>query len=94
MVINKLKECIMWVRIKGVLYNLALVKSIDFNHRLKSIEIVFTSVITRPETSTQNGYYNDSAYIEFNEIEDAKAAYSHIIKTIDIPQLKQDDFHD
>ena len=79
----------MWVRIKGVLYNLALVRSIDFNHKLKSIEIFFTSVILRPDGS----YYNDNAYIEFNEFEDAEAAYSHIIKTIDIPQLKQDDFH-
>jgi len=80
----------MWVRIKGVLYNLSLVKSIDMNHKLKSIELSFTSIILRPD----GRYHHDSAYISFDELEDALLAYKHIIRTIDIPQLKNEDFHD
>ena len=80
----------MWVRIKGVLYNLSLVQSIDFNAKTHSIQLFFTGVV-----STTNGSYrNDTAWIEFDEAEDAKTAYKHIIKTIDIPQLKNEDFHD
>ena len=81
----------MWVRIKGILYNLSLVKSIDFNNRQHSIQLFFTSVIPNQYGP---GYKNDSAYISFDEAEDALLAYKHIIKTIDIPQLKQGDFHD
>ena len=80
----------MWVRIKGILYNLSLVQSIDFNAKTHSIQLFFTGVV-----STTNGSYrNDTAWIEFDEAEDALLAYKHIIKTIDIPQLKNEDFHD
>ena len=79
----------MWVRIKGILYNLSLVKSIYCNHRDNSIELLFTSVILRSDGS----YYNDNKYISFDNLEDALLAYKHIIKTIDIPQLKDEDFH-
>ena len=82
----------MWVRIKGVLYNLALVKSIDFDHVSHSIQLYFTAVI--PHNDPGGTYRSDSVYISFDELEDAKIAYKHIIKTIDIPQLKQEDFHD
>ena len=79
----------MWVRIKGILYNLSLVQSIDFNAKTHSIQLFFTGVV-----STTNGSYrNDTAWIEFDELEDALLAYKHIIRTIDIPQLKDDDFH-
>ena len=79
----------MWVRIKGILYNLSLVQSIDFNAKTHSIQLFFTGVV-----STTNGSYrNDTAWIEFDEAEDALLAYNHIIKTIDIPQLKNEDFH-
>jgi len=81
----------MWVRIKGILYNLSLVKSIDFNNRQHSIQLFFTSVIPNQYGP---GYKNDNAYISFDEAEDALLAYKHIIKTIDIPQLKNEDFHD
>jgi len=80
----------MWVRIKGVLYNLSLVQSIDFNAKSHSIQLFFTGVIPNQYGP---GYKNDSAYISFDEAEDALLAYKHIIKTIDIPQLKQEDFH-
>tara|TARA_Y100000310_G_scaffold166668_1_gene166370 strand:+ start:67 stop:321 length:255 start_codon:yes stop_codon:yes gene_type:complete len=80
----------MWVRIKGILYNLSLVKSIDFNNRQHSIQLFFTSVIPNQYGP---GYKNDSAYISFDEAEDALLAYKHIIKTIDIPQLQDSGFH-
>ena len=35
----------MWVRIKGVLYNLSLVQSIDFDNVSHSIQLYFTAVI-------------------------------------------------
>jgi hypothetical protein len=82
----------MWVRIKGILYNLSLVQSIDFNTKTFSIKLFFTGVI--PRENLTGTYRKDSTWIEFDELEDAMAAYKHIIKTIDIPQLKQDDFHD
>ena len=78
----------MWVRIKGVLYNLSLVRSIEFNAKSHSIQLFFTGVIPYA-----NNYRNDSAWIEFDNNEDALLAYKHIIKTIDIPQLKDEDFH-
>lgn len=81
----------MWVRIKGVLYNLSLVQSIEFNARTHSIRLVFTSVI--PRENLTGTYRNDSTYIEFDNNEDALLAYKHIVKTIDIPQLKDEDFH-
>jgi len=82
----------MWVRIKGVLYNLALVKSIDFDHVSHSIQLYFTAVI--PHNDPGGTYRSDSVYISFDELKDALLAYKHIIRTIDIPQLKQEDFHD
>ena len=81
----------MWVRIKGILYNLSLVQSIEFNARTHSIRLDFTSVI--PRENLTGTYRNDSTYIEFDNNEDALLAYKHIIKTIDIPQLKDEDFH-
>ena len=81
----------MWVRIKGILYNLSLVQSIEFNARTHSIRLVFTSVI--PRENLTGTYRNDSTYIEFDNNEDALLAYKHIVKTIDIPQLKDEDFH-
>ena len=81
----------MWVRIKGILYNLSLVQSIEFNARTHSIRLVFTSVI--PRENLTGTYRNDSTYIEFDNNEDALLAYKHIVKTIDIPQLKDDGFH-
>ena len=81
----------MWVRMKGVLYNLSLVQSIVFNAKTHSIKLIFTSVI--PRDNLTGTYRNDSSYIEFDEVEDALLAYKHIIKTIDIPQLKDNDFH-
>jgi len=85
-----IKGCIMWVRIKGVLYNLSLVRSIEFNARTHSIQLFFTGVVP----TTNGSYRNDTAWIEFDNNEDALLAYKHIIRTIDIPQLKQGDFHD
>tara|TARA_Y100000296_G_scaffold83131_1_gene113401 strand:- start:408 stop:650 length:243 start_codon:yes stop_codon:yes gene_type:complete len=79
----------MWVRIKGVLYNLSLVRSIEFNARTHSIQLFFTGVVP----TTNGSYRNDTAWIEFDNNEDALLAYKHIIRTIDIPQLKQEDFH-
>tara|TARA_R110000824_G_scaffold1171_1_gene6296 strand:- start:1133 stop:1378 length:246 start_codon:yes stop_codon:yes gene_type:complete len=78
----------MWVRIKSILYNLSLVQRIEFNARTHSIQLFFTGVVPYA-----NNYRNDSAWIEFDNNEDALLAYKHIIKTIDIPQLKHDDFH-
>jgi len=80
----------MWVRIKGVLYNLSLVQSIDFNAKSHSIQLFFTGVVP----TTNGSYRNDTAWIEFDNNEDALLAYKHIIRTIDIPQLKQVRFHD
>jgi|TARA_Y100000034_G_C6681441_1_gene299588 hypothetical protein len=79
----------MWVRIKGVLYNLSLVRSIEFNARTHFIQLFFTGVVP----TTNGSYRNDTAWIEFDNNEDALLAYKHIIRTIDIPQLKQEDFH-
>jgi hypothetical protein len=79
----------MWVRIKGVLYNLSLVQSIDFNAKSHSIQLFFTGVVP----TTNGSYRNDTAWIEFDNNEDALLAYKHIIKTIDIPQLKDSGFH-
>ena len=84
-----IKGCIMWVRIKGVLYNLSLVRSIEFNARTHFIQLFFTGVVP----TTNGSYRNDTAWIEFDNNEDALLAYKHIIRTIDIPQLKQEDFH-
>ena len=81
----------MWIRIKGVLYNLSLVQSIEFNARTHSIKLIFTSVI--PRDNLTGTYRNASSYIEFDNNEDALLAYKHIVKTIDIPQLKDEDFH-
>ena len=78
----------MWVRIKGVLYNLSLVQSIEFNAKSHSIQLFFTGVVPYA-----NNYRNDSSWIEFDNNEDALLAYKHIIKTIDIPQLNDEDFH-
>ena len=78
----------MWVRIKGVLYNLSLVQNIVFDGNSHSIRLVYTGVIPY-----SNNYRNDSTYIQFEESEDALLAYKHIIKTIDIPQLKDSGFH-
>ena len=80
----------MWVRIKGILYNLSLVQSIDFNAKTHSMQLFFTGVVP----TTNGSYRNDTAWIEFDEAEDALLAYKHIIRTIDIPQLKNEDFHD
>ena len=54
----------MWVRIKGVLYNLSLVQSIDFNAKTHSIQLIYTGVIPYTEHHRSN-YRNDSAWIEF-----------------------------
>tara|TARA_R100000458_G_C8255173_1_gene231393 strand:- start:1116 stop:1364 length:249 start_codon:yes stop_codon:yes gene_type:complete len=78
----------MWVRIKGVLYNLSLVQNIVFDDKTHSLTLVYTGVIPY-----SNNYRNDSTYIEFDESEDALLAYKHIIKTIDIPQLQDSGFH-
>ena len=78
----------MWVRIKGVLYNLSLVQNIVFDCNSHSIRLVYTGVI-----NYSNNLRNDSTYIQFEEPEDALLAYKHIIKTIDIPQLKDSGFH-
>lgn len=86
----------MWVRIKGVLYNLSLVQSIVFDARTYSIRLVYTGVIPTLSHQGENltGIYrNDNTYIEFDNNEDALLAYKHIIKTIDIPQLKDSGFH-
>ena len=91
LLIISIKENIMWVRIKGVLYNLALVKSIDMDHTSNSIQLDFTSVIPNMHGT---GYHSDSAYISFDELKDAMIAYKHIINTIDIPQLQQEEFHE
>ena len=82
----------MWVRIKGVLYNLSLVQSIDFNAKTHSIQLIYTGVIPYTEHHRSN-YRNDSTWIEFDNNKDALLAYKHIIKTIDIPQLKDSGFH-
>ena len=93
----------MWVRIKGVLYNLALVKSIDFKRGqfhvdtgevLRNPELVLVHCDSFNRSGTGISYNSESTTISFNSLEDAKIAYNHIIKTIDIPQLKQEDFHD
>ena len=80
----------MWVRIKGILYNLSLVQSIDFNAKTHSIQLFFTGVVP----TTNGSYRNDTTWIEFDNNGDALLAYKHIIRTIDIPQLKNEDFHD
>ena len=92
----------MWVRIKGILYNLSLVKSIDFNRgqfhtdtgeaiRDPELELMYCASYSRSMGNmTEN---NESIIISFDSLEDAQTAYSHIIKTIDIPQLDQEDFH-
>ena len=81
----------MWVRIKGVLYNLALVESIDFSNKGNFIQLYFTGVVP---VQYGTGYKNNSVRISFNSAGDALIAYNHIISTIDIPQLQQEDFHD
>jgi len=78
----------MWVRIKGVLYNLSLVQSIDFNAKSYFLQVFFTCVIPY-----SNNYKNCCNWKKFDNNEDALLAYKHIIKTIDIPQLKDEDFH-
>ena len=82
----------MWVRIKGVLYNLSLVQSIDFDNVSHSIQLYFTAVI--PHNDAGGTYRSDSVYITFDNNKDALLAYKHIIRTIDIPQLKDSRFHD
>ena len=49
----------MWVRIKGILYNLSLVQSIDFNAKSHSIQLFFTGVVP----TTNGSYMNDTAWI-------------------------------
>tara|TARA_R100000501_G_C2550095_1_gene65131 strand:- start:233 stop:463 length:231 start_codon:yes stop_codon:yes gene_type:complete len=75
----------MWVRIKGILYNLALVQSIDIRHGTPGstvggkLELVYSDKYSRT--------------ISFRSYENAQTSYFHIVKTIDIPQLDQEAFH-
>ena len=85
----------MWVRIKGVLYNLALVQSINFKRGQFHVDT--GKVIRNPELELvycKNYTNSEVITISFRSLDDAKIAYEHIIKTIDIPQLQQEDFHD
>ena len=82
----------MWVRIKGILYNLSLVQSIEHDAKSHSIQLSFTGVI--PHNNSSVTYHNDNVSIIFENNKDALLAYKHIIRTIDIPQLKQVRFHD
>ena len=85
----------MWVRIRGVLYNLALVKSINFKRGQFHVDT--GEVIRNPElvlVYCNNYTSSEIINISFRSLDDAKIAYGHIIKTIDIPQLQQEDFHE
>ena len=74
----------MWVRIEGVLYNLSLVQSVSWNQKDSSIQLYWTGII--PFGGDGVG---DSTYIEFNNNDDAKIAYKHIISAINIPMLNK-----
>ena len=91
------KGGVMWIRIKGQLYNLAFATSISCDLNEQIIMICFGSAGVVRGIDQQFKTHHDSLFIRFSEVEgdaisDCHNTYLRILDVISMPQDDDDDF--